>query len=96
MQVLNFLQRCSAICHSNPSRNNGVLSTTNATKVLAKYSSYTTNAAKVLAKYSSYTTNAAKVFAKYSSYKSEQIRFGITLLPVATFPFSSHPDGRHL
>jgi hypothetical protein len=40
MQVLNFLQQCSVICHSNPSQNTAVLSTTNAAKVLAKYSSY--------------------------------------------------------
>jgi hypothetical protein len=40
MQVWNFLQQCCAICHSNPSQNTAVLSTTNSANVLAKYSSY--------------------------------------------------------
>jgi len=57
MQVLSFLQQRSGICHSNPSQNTGILS----------------------------TTNAAQVLAKYGSHKSEQVRFGITVLLLATF-----------
>jgi len=64
MQVLSFLQQCnegflySGICHSNPSQNTGILS----------------------------TTKAVNVLARYGSYKSEQIRVGITLLLLTTFP----------